>query len=216
MTRESLGSKSILSIVQNKRLFIVHLRNFFLLIQMAFLVSCLPMVNQFYVPSFNDGELIYPDGIGSRHIPIGIRFIKDGTRIETYFVKYHDVVYLKILINVPESETVQLHDYAAQLFFDKKPLPLKVEFYEINMVDPIYLMVPNKWTMGINRTMIGETEDVSFGFDKNYWLVSKLDTLEAELIRVVLPGFVINGEVTKFPEISFERKLIPWIRVINC
>ena len=216
MNSENLGTKSILTIVQNKRLFIVHLRKLFILILMTFLVSCLPMVNQFYVPSINGGELIYPDCIGSKHIPIGIRFIKDGTRIETFFVKHHDVMYLKILINVPNPETVQLHDYAAQLFLDKKPLPLKVEFYEINMVDPIYLMVPNKWTMDINRTMIGETEDVRFGVDKNYWLVRKLDTLEAGLIRVGLPEFVINGEVTKFPEISFERKSILWVRVINC
>jgi len=125
MIGKNVAFKFIQSMAKTKQLFIIHLRKLFLLSQVVLFASCFPVVGQFYVPSLERGE----EGVYSRcfdhgKTPIGIRVYKDGIKIETVFVNYRDAEYLKVLIQIPESETVKLHEHAAQVYFDENPLPL--------------------------------------------------------------------------------------------
>lgn len=178
----------------------------------ALLASCLPMVARRYVPSPGAGELMYSHCLGQTHIPRGIRFTRNRSKIETALVQHRDTLYLEVLITPSESNTVQLHEHSAQVYVDESTRPREVDFDRISLVDPIFLEVPNTRTMDIDKPMIGERLRLgNFEYDKNFWLARKLEVSQAELIRVMLPGLVIDGELANFPEIRFKNELMPAI-----
>jgi hypothetical protein len=183
----------------------------------AFSFGCLPMVAKHYLPSSEAGELIYSRCFGQTHIPRGVRFARNGTRIETALVRHRDNLYLQLLITPAESNRVQLHEHAARVYVGESTQGRAAAFDSISLVNPIYLEVPNTGTIQIDKPMIGEKRRLgNFDYDKNYWLTTKLEVFEAELIRVVLPEFVLNGESVIFPAIQFKNEWIAGLKPFNC
>jgi hypothetical protein len=195
-----------------------HMRGLAIVIFAAtFLASCVPTVIRHYVPSSETGELLYSRCTGQTHIPRGISFVRNRTRVETALVQYRDTLYLQVLITPTGSTSVQLGEHAAQVYFDASTQGRAVAFDNISLLDPIFLEVPNTRTMEIDRPMVGERLRVgNFEYDRHFWLTSQLEISEAESMGVVLPAFVIDGESVRFPIIRFTNESRAGIGFFNC
>ena len=178
--------------------------------------GCVPTVIQHYVPSSETGELLYSSSCQT-HIPRGISFAKNETEVETSVVRHRNSLYLQVLITPTGSNSVQLREHAAQVYTGESTQGRAVTFENISLVDPIFLEVPNTWTMEIDKPMTGERRRVgNFEYDRHFWLTSKLEVSDAELIRVVLPALAIDGELVTFPPIRFNKESRAGFLFFNC
>lgn len=183
----------------------------------TFLAGCVPTVIKHYVPSSEAGELVYSRCSGQTHIPRGISFVRNRTKVETALVRHRDILYLQVLITPTGSIRVQLREHAAQVYLGESTEGRAVAFDNISLMDPVFLEAPNTRTMEIDKPMIGERLRIgNFEYDKHFWLTSKLEVPEAELIRVVLPTLVIDGESVSFPTVRFKNESRAGLVFFNC
>lgn len=202
-----------------------HMRGFAIgmIFVATFLAGCAPTVIKGYVPSSEVGELVFYPCEGQTHIPRGVRFVRNGTQVETTLIPYRDTHYLHVRITPTPSTRVQLGEHAAQLYLGTSTQGYTVAFENIGLTGPSPLAEPpyvSSKTMGIDSPMVGERYRVGKvdknEYDKNFWLAAKLETSEAESIGLMLPTLVMNGETVKFPMLRFKYESRAGFVLMGC
>jgi len=200
-------------------------RHFFIAFLLSTLLAsgCAPLPSHVYLAEPGVGRTQYSSCAFNSHVPTGLALDVMGIDVIVHLSNHDGRPYLEMRLDIPEGKTVELQDASVEFNTEEPKRTLIALFPSASLVDnPIvnsYSSDPGLQRLQLlatSKLIGGKVHTGSNESARHFWFATYVDLNSAETVFVTLPNIRISGVLVHVPQISFNRKLMVVVALVNC